>query len=35
VSAMVYPLILTVTGGMSIVILLTFVIPGSRRYSRR
>jgi len=27
VSAMVYPLILTVTGGMSIVILLTFVIP--------
>lgn len=27
VSAMVYPLILTVTGGISIVILLTFVIP--------
>jgi general secretion pathway protein F len=27
VSAMVYPLILTVTGGASIVILLTFVIP--------
>jgi general secretion pathway protein F len=27
VSAMIYPLILTVTGGISIVILLTFVIP--------
>ncbi len=27
VSAMVYPLILTVTGGISIVVLLTFVIP--------
>jgi general secretion pathway protein F len=27
VSAMVYPLILTVTGGISIIILLTFVIP--------
>ncbi len=27
VSAMVYPIILTVTGGVSIVILLTFVIP--------
>jgi general secretion pathway protein F len=27
VSAMVYPLILTVTGGISIIILLTFIIP--------